>query len=467
MTQSTRNEGAVRRALGGRDARMPLRAHRGAILHFLDDPGDGLDEPGTGLGEASGRANGPDSGLAGRGVPDQAGRSAATAGLELDRGGSTHGSCFEYFADGVLLVEAGRIAALGPAAQLLPMLPASVPVITHRDRLLLPGFIDAHIHYPQTDIIGAAGHRLLEWLERCTYPAERTFADAAHARAVANFFLDELLRNGTTSACVFGTVHRASVEAFFEAAAARRLRMIAGKALMDRGPDGLRDTPESGDRDTRELIERWAGCGRLEYAITPRFAPGSSPEQLRRAGALARDFPRMLIQSHLAESREEVALARRLFPEARSYLDVYDRFGLVRARAIYAHCIHLDEADRRRMAQAGAAAAFCPSSNLFLGSGLFDIEAADAADLKFSVATDVGAGTSFSLLRTLGDAYKVARLSGRRRTAQRARSASTRTSAISIPARRRTSSSSTSLRRRSSPGACAPHAASPTSSPCS
>src|SRR5579875_2902316 len=287
------------------------------------------------------------------------------------------------------------------------------------------------------------------------------------ARAVANFFLDELLRNGTTSACVFGTVHRASVEAFFEAAAARRLRMIAGKALMDRGPDGLRDTPESGDRDTRELIERWAGCGRLEYAITPRFAPGSSPEQLRRAGALARDFPRMLIQSHLAESREEVALARRLFPEARSYLDVYDRFGLVRARAIYAHCIHLDEADRRRMAQAGAAAAFCPSSNLFLGSGLFDIEAADAADLKFSVATDVGAGTSFSLLRTLGDAYKVARLSGRRRTAQRARSASTRTSAISIPARRRTSSSSTSLRRRSSPGACAPHAASPTSSPCS
>ncbi|MGH8259787.1 MAG: guanine deaminase, partial [Steroidobacteraceae bacterium] len=358
--------------------RVPVAAHRGAILHFRGDP----DAGGIGTDDA--------------------------------------GSC-AYFEDGVLLVEDGHIAAMGPAQPLLSTLPSTIPLIDHGEHLLLPGFIDAHIHYPQTDVIGSAGDTLLDWLEHFTYPAERAFADPAHARAVADFFLEELLRNGTTSAMVFGTVHRASIEAFFEAAAARRLRMIAGKALMDRNcPQDLRDSAESGERDSRELLERWAGHGRLEYAITPRFAPASTPEQLRRAGALARAFPGAPIQSHVAENREEVAWARRLFPEARSYLDVYDRVGLVRERAVYAHCIHLDEADRRRMAQAGAAAVFCPSSNLFLGSGLFDIAAADAAGLRFAVATDVGAGTSFSLLRTLGDAYKVAQLAQQRLSPLRA-----------------------------------------------
>ncbi len=355
-----------------------LRAHRAALLHFRADPGEG--------------------GVAGE--------------RELRNGTGSGSAAVEYFDDGVLLIEQGRIKALGPAAQLLPALSPSVPVVTHRDRLLLPGFIDAHVHYPQTDMIGSAGHRLLDWLEHYTYPAERAFADAAHARAVAEFFLAELLRNGTTSACVFGTVHRTSVEALFAAASAKRMRLIAGKALMDRGPEGLRDTPESGERDSRELLERWSGHERLEYAITPRFAPACSPGMLQRAGALAREFPRAIVQSHVAESRDEVEWARRLFPEARSYLDVYDRFGLVRERAVYAHCIHLDDIDRRRMAAAGATAAFCPSSNLFLGSGLFDLDAADAAGLRFAVATDVGAGTSFSLLRTLGDAYKVAQLAG-------------------------------------------------------
>lgn len=360
-----------------------IEVHRGALLRFHTDPADGSADSTTGDG----------------------GRDAA----------------FEYLEDGVLVVEGGRVAAVGAAAQLVPTLPAGTRVTEHRDRLLMPGFIDAHVHYPQTDIIGSAGYALLEWLERYTYPAERAFGDAAHARAVADFFLDELLRNGTTSACVFGTVHRASIEAFFEAASARRLRMIAGKVLMDRNaPEYLCDTAQAGERETRELLERWSGRERLDYAITPRFAPASSPEQLQGAGVLARSYPRAVIQSHLAESVEEIAWVRRLFPEARSYLDVYDRFGLVRERAVYAHCIHLDAGDRLRMARAGAAAAFCPSSNLFLGSGLFDIGAADAAGLRFAVATDVGAGTSFSLLRTLGDAYKVAQLTGQRLSPLRA-----------------------------------------------
>lgn len=367
-----------------------IEVHRASLLHFRADPGDGAASLES--GSASGSAS-----------------------------GAVSASAFEYFEDGALVIDQGRIVAIGPASHLMPSLPADARVIAHGRRLLLPGFIDTHIHYPQTDVIGSAGHTLLDWLNHHTYPAEQAFADAAHAREVAEFFLDELLRNGTTTAMVFATVHRASVEAFFEAAAARRLRMIAGKVLMDRNaPEALCDTPESAERDSRELLEKWSGRARLGYAITPRFAPASSSEELRRAGELARAFPQAHIQSHLAESREEVAWARRLFPEARSYLDVYDRFGLVRARAVYAHCIHLDSVDRHRMAQAGAAAAFCPSSNLFLGSGLFDIAAADDAGLRFAVATDVGAGTSFSLLRTLGDAYKVAQLSGRRLSPLRA-----------------------------------------------
>jgi guanine deaminase len=238
---------------------------------------------------------------------------------------------------------------------------------------------------------------------------------------VAEFFLDELLRNGTTTALVFCTVHAASAEAFFQAAEQRSLRMIAGKVLMDRNcPADLRDTAESGDRDSRRLIAEWHGRERLLYAITPRFAPASSPEQLAAAGLLAREFPEVLIQSHVAENVAEVAWAQELFPDARSYLDIYDRYGLVRERSIYAHCIHFDAADRRRMAQSGAAAAFCPSSNLYLGSGLFDIAASDAAGMRFSIATDVGGGTSFSMLRTLGDAYKVSQSSGQHLSALRA-----------------------------------------------
>lgn len=340
-----------------------VTAHRGAILYFTDDPGPRDD---------------PDS--------------------------------YVYIEDGMLLVdENGLVAAVGPA----DAMPAGVRVIEHPKSILMPGFIDTHIHYPQTDVIVTGGHNLLEWLEKFTFPAEREFADAEHARQVASFFLDELMRNGTTTALVFCTVHRSSVEAFFEAARARNLRMIAGKVLMDRNcPEYLRDTPASGQRDSRELLEKWHGCDRLHYAITPRFAATSSPEQLASAGALAAQFPDAFIQSHVAETRDEVNWVAQLYPGARSYLDVYDRHGLLRDRAIYAHCIHLDREDRTRMAQSRAGAAFCPSSNLYLGSGLFDLEATDAAGMQFSLATDVGGGNYFNMLRTMGDAYKVAQLSG-------------------------------------------------------
>jgi len=339
-------------------------AHRGAILYFVSDPGASDD---------------PDS--------------------------------YVFHQDGVLLVANGLVAAVGPADSLLPTLPANVPVVHHPDGILMPGFIDTHIHYPQTDVIGSGGRNLLEWLENHTFPAEREFAAAAHAREVAGFFLDELARNGTTTALVFCTVHRASVEAFFELARARGMRMIAGKVLMDRNcPEYLRDTPLTGERDSRELLEKWHGCDRLHYAITPRFAATSTPEQLASAGRLARDFPDVFIQSHVAENRDEVSWVRQLYPHARSYLDVYDQHGLLRDRAVYAHCIHLDPTDRQRMAQSRAGAAFCPSSNLFLGSGLFDIQAADSAGMRFSIATDVGGGNHFSMLRTLGDAYKVAQM---------------------------------------------------------
>ena len=347
------------------DSAGGLCAHRGGILHFRSDPGP-HDDPGS----------------------------------------------FEFLEDGLLVTADGQVASIGPAHELLSALPSDARLVEHGDSILMPGFVDTHVHYPQTDIIGSGGRQLLDWLENYTFPAEAAFADSAHAREVARFFLDELLRNGTTAALVFCSVHPASVQAFFEAAVARRMRMAAGKVLMDRNcPEYLRDTAEAGERDSRELLEAWHGRERLLYAITPRFAATSSEAQLASAGRLARDYPDALIHTHVAENLDEVAWVKRLFPQARSYLDVYDRYGLLRERAIYAHCIHFDESDRARMAQSGATAAFCPSSNLRLGSGLFDVAAADAAGMRFSIATDVAGGSSFGMLQTLGDAYKVAQLS--------------------------------------------------------
>jgi guanine deaminase len=315
--------------------------------------------------------------------------------------------------DGLLLVEEGRIRAAGDYATLLPDLPAGLPVQDLRGKIIAPGFIDTHVHYPQTDMIGSPADALLPWLQNYTFPTERAFGDAAHCQEVAGFFLEELLRNGTTTAAVYCTVHPTSVDAFFAQSVARNLRMVAGKCLMDRNaPDYLMDTAEQGIRDSEQLLQRWHGNGRQSYAITVRFAPTSTPAQMQLAGELAARYPDAYIQTHLAENADECAWVKSLFPDSRSYLDVYDQYGLLRPRALYAHCVWLDHADRARMAQAGAVATVCPTSNLFLGSGLFDFGAADAAGLPMALATDVGGGTSFSMLQTMNEAYKVARMGG-------------------------------------------------------
>ncbi len=314
--------------------------------------------------------------------------------------------------DALLVVDDGRIAAVGEHAQLAPRFPG-LAVRDWRGLVLAPGFVDLHLHYPQVDVVASPADGLLPWLENYTFPQEARFADPLHADAVAAFFLDELLRNGVTTAMVWCTSHPQSAEAFFGQARRRRLRMVAGKCLMDRNvPEAVRDDTERGLAQSAELIGRWHGVDRLGYALTPRFAPGCSERQMAGAAELARAHPGVWIQSHVAENRDEVAWAARLFPGARSYLDVYERAGLLRPRSVYAHCIHLDAQDRARMAACGASAAVCPTSNLFLGSGLFDFDAAREAGFGWGLASDVGGGTSFSPFRTMLAAWEVARLRG-------------------------------------------------------
>jgi guanine deaminase len=328
-----------------------------------------------------------------------------------DPGEASDPNAREYFDDGLLVVDDGRVVAAGRADALLPTLSADVNVTDYRGRLIVPGFIDCHVHFPQLDIIGSFGAQLLDWLNQYAYPAEMRFEDPDYAREVATVFVDELLRNGTTTALVFGTVHAHSADAIFEAAEARGMRLVAGKVLMDRNcPEALRDDPDSAYADSKALIERWHGKGRLGYAITPRFALTSSAAQLEAAGRLAAEHPDVWVHTHLAENREEVEEAARQFPDSRSYLDVYDRFGLLRDRSVFAHCLHMDDEDRATMASKGGAAAFCPTSNLFLGSGLFRLGAMRAAGIRCGLGTDVGGGTSLSLLRTASEAYKVLHL---------------------------------------------------------
>jgi guanine deaminase len=322
------------------------------------------------------------------------------------------GDAHAWHEDGLLVVENGRVKAAGDYAALVATLPPGVSPHDYRGQLITPGFIDTHLHYPQTDMIASPSPGLLPWLETYTFPTERRFEDPAHARSTAEFFLDELLRCGTTTAVVYCTVHPQSVDAFFEASEARKLRMVAGKVLMDRHcPDFLRDC-EGGVGDSAALIEKWHKRGRQLYAITPRFAPTSSDAQLRATAELARAYPDTFIQTHVSENKDECKWVGELFPQARSYLDVYERFGLMRPRALFGHCIWLDDEDFARMAATGSAVAVCPTSNLFLGSGLFDFEKADGARALLSLGTDVGAGTSFSMLQTMNEAYKVARLKG-------------------------------------------------------
>jgi guanine deaminase len=297
----------------------------------------------------------------------------------------------------------------------------------HSGKLILPGFIDTHVHCPQLDVIGSYGTELLDWLNTYTFPAECRYADPAVARHGAERFLDALLAHGTTSAVVFPTVHKVSVEALFEAAQQRGMRLITGKVLMDRhAPDGLRDDVAQAEIDCVDLIQRWHGLDRLAYAVTVRFAPTSTPEQLAMAGALCRADDTLFMQTHVAENRSEVAWVASLFPTARSYLDVYAREGLLHPRAVLAHGIWLDDEDRQTIRRTGAQVAFCPSSNLFLGSGLFDWPAARAAGCAVSVASDVGGGTSLSIQRNLQDGYKVQAMAGHRLSAWAGLHAATR-----------------------------------------
>ncbi|WAC75067.1 guanine deaminase [Roseateles sp. SL47] len=303
----------------------------------------------------------------------------------------------------------------------------------HRGRLILPGFIDTHVHSPQLDVIGSYGTELLDWLNTYTFPAEQRYADAAVAQAGAERFLDALLAHGTTAAVVYPTVHKVSAEALFTAAEAHGMRLITGKVLMDRhAPDGLRDDVEQAERDCRDLIERHHGRERLSYAVTVRFAPTSTPEQLAMAGRLCQADPSLYMQTHVAENRSEVDWVARLFPQARSYLDVYDRVGLLHPRAVLAHGIWLDDQDHAVLARTGAHIAHCPSSNLFLGSGLFDWPRAQAAGVRISAASDVGGGTSLSTQRTLADGYKVQALNGQRLTAWAGLHAATRGAAEAL-----------------------------------
>ena len=303
----------------------------------------------------------------------------------------------------------------------------------HSGRLVLPGFIDTHVHMPQLDMIASYGTELLDWLNTYTFPAEMRFADARRSDEGAELFADALLANGTTSAVVFATAHKVSADAMFGSAQRRGMRLITGKVLQDRhSPDGLRDDVVQAERDCMELIHRWHGVDRLAYAVTVRFAPTSSPEQLAMAGALCRADPSLYMQTHVAENRAEVQWVRDLFPDARRYLDVYAQAGLLHRRSVLAHGIWIDDADRAALSNSGAQLAHSPSSNLFLGSGLFDWRAADAAGAAVSLASDVGAGTSLSMIRTMAEAYKVQAMAGQRLTAWKALHAATRGAARAL-----------------------------------
>jgi guanine deaminase len=316
--------------------------------------------------------------------------------------------------DGLLVVGPGAngrqvVLAAGDYGSVAPNYPG-VAIEHLPGRILAPGFIDLHIHFPQTDVIGSPAESLLPWLEAYTFPHESRFSEVAHAQELAVFFLDELLRQGVTTALAFGSSHPSSVNALMAEAQRRGLRLIAGKVLQDRhSPDGVRDETEQSLIDTESLIRQWHGADRLGYAITPRFAPSCSEAQLRGAGELAARYPDVWIQSHVAENLDEVKWASELFPASRSYLAIYDDFGLMRDRAVYAHCIHLDDEDRALMRATGAAVAVSPTSNLFLGSGFFDYAGALRAGFKYGLASDVGGGTSFSPFHTMLAAYYVGR----------------------------------------------------------
>jgi len=324
-------------------------------------------------------------------------------------------AAYRYEEDGGLLIDGGKMVAAGSYADVAAAAAEGAKRIDHRPHLILPGFIDAHVHYPQMGVIASYGAELLDWLNTYTFPEETKFRDAQHGRRIARLFLDEVIRQGTTTVSAYCTVHKQSVEAFFAESHERNMLNIAGKVMMDRNaPEGLRDTPESGYDDTKALIAEWHGKGRQLYAVTPRFAITSSPEQMEMAGALMREFPDLHLQTHLAENRAEIAFTQELYPWSRDYTDVYEHYGLLGPRALFGHCIHLSEREADALSDSGSVAVFCPTSNLFLGSGLFDYQRYRRREkpLRIATATDVGGGTNYSMLRTMDEGYKVIALNG-------------------------------------------------------
>jgi guanine deaminase len=316
--------------------------------------------------------------------------------------------------DGAVLIDGGVIRAVGPAAAIKAANPG-VPVTSHGRHLISAGFVDAHVHYPQTAIIASWGKRLIDWLNLYTFPEESRFADPAYARAVAARYFDLTLANGTTTACSYCTIHPASVDAFFAEAQARGLRALAGKTCMDRdtAPPFLRDTAQAAHDESAALLARWHGVDRLSYVITPRFSPTSTPEQLEALGALWAANPGCLMQTHLSEQTDEIAWVRSLYPDAQDYLDTYERFGLIGPGSVFGHAIWLEDREKARLREADCALVHCPTSNTFIGSGLFDMGGLKAAGHRIGLATDTGGGSSFSMLRTMAAAYEVGQLKGR------------------------------------------------------
>ena len=314
--------------------------------------------------------------------------------------------------DEAVVLQRGRIVAVGGFDDLTACY-RQAKTVDHGDRLIMAGFIDAHAHYPQTAMIASWGKRLIDWLNSYTFPEEMKFGDPAYAATIATRYLDLTAANGTTTICSFCTIHPASVEALFTEAQARGQRVVAGKTCMDRNaPDGLRDTAQSGYDDSKALLQRWHGVDRISYAITPRFSPTSTPDQLAAMGALWAEHPDCLMQTHLSEQTDEIAWVKSLFPEARDYLDTYEAHGLLGANGLYGHAIHLEPRERDRLREVGGALVHCPTSNTFIGSGLFDMGGLMAEGQRIGLATDTGGGSSFSMLRTMAAAYEIGQLRG-------------------------------------------------------
>lgn len=323
--------------------------------------------------------------------------------------------CMVYESDAIILIDDGKITGFGPAEELKSKLPSGIEIEHYKDCLIMAGFIDCHVHYSQTEIIASDGKNLFDWLNTYTFPAEQRFSEKKHAMEVAQVYLDESLRNGTTTAAVFCAVYPQSVDALFEQSAKRGMRIVGGKVLMDRNaPESLLDTPQSSYDDSKTLIEKWHGKGRALYAITPRFAPTSSPEQLEIAGALRKEHPTVFVQSHLSETRDEVAWVQELYPDRKNYLDVYEHYGLIGRRSIYGHGIYLSDDELQIAFATGTAIAHCPMSNFSLGSGLFNIAKVKdpSRPVRVGLATDVGGGMCFSMLQTMSYAHKSAQLQG-------------------------------------------------------